>query len=458
MKIYSRSLYLIIFLLVSLILSGCTLSAGDSAATETKIAANIFKTLTVSGSNSIETPTTGQQPGETLAPPTQTPSGPAPTVAHTTFPTSPGLISSWVSDPSSDSTGTSSDEFSRLFFERPFTADPMVYQGHLDITRAEISSGSPFTYVNIFLNDTPPAGSSAHYGIEIDLDKDGRGDWLIYGQVPPSSDWTSEGVRVYQDTNNDVGGPNPIQSDVNPAGLNGYDSLVFDQGYGGADPDAAWVRRDPANPNQVQLAFKESLIGSPSSYLWGAWADEGAVEPSWFDYNDHFTFAEAGSPDPNSSEYPIKKLYLLDNTCRWGYGFIPTNADPGICSLPPTPTPTTPPPTPTATPKPGTISGGVWKDLNGNGVINGGEPGFSGVTVRLGQGSCMTTGYKTANTAVNGSYSFTNIPPGTYCISVNIVVTCGGWLATTATQHTVNLAPGENKFVSWIGYANYICY
>lgn len=106
---------------------------------------------------------------------------------------------------------------------------------------------------------------------------------------------------------------------------------------------------------------------------------------------------------------------------------------------------------------PGTISGGVWKDLNGNGVINGGEPGFSGVTVRLGQGACLITGYRTELTAVNGSYSFTNVPPGTYCVSVNIIVECGGWIATTATQHTIILDPGENQFVSWIGYANYIC-
>ena len=73
----------------------------------------------------------------------------------------------------------------------------MEYKGHLDIIRVELSSGSSFTYVTIFLNDTPPAGSSAYYGIEIDEDRDGRGDWLVYAQVPPPGDWTTMGVRGF---------------------------------------------------------------------------------------------------------------------------------------------------------------------------------------------------------------------------------------------------------------------
>jgi hypothetical protein len=330
----------------------------------------------------------------------------------------------------------------------------MDYQGHLDITRAEISTSAPFIYLTIFVEEAPPANSTAKYGIEIDLDRDGRGDWLIYGQAPTTSNWTSAGVRGYKDDSNDVGASIPITAEGAVSGLNGYDNLFFDQGYNTIDSDGAWIRLDPSNSTHIQLAFKSSLIGSPDTFMWGAWADEGPREPAWFDYNDHFSPAEAGSPISYSPDYPIKQLYSVDNTCRWGYGFNPTGSEPGVCYVQPTPVPTN-------TPTPvlyGYISGGVWKDKNGNGVINSGEDGFSGVTVRLGSGSCGSTGLATQTTSSSGGYSFGNLTAGTYCVSVNITVSCGGWISTTPTQYTVVLGPGENKFVSWFGYANYVCY
>jgi hypothetical protein len=53
---------------------------------------------------------------------------------------------------------------------------------------------------------------------------------------------------------------------------------------------------------------------------------------------------------------------------------------------PPGPTPTnTGPPTPTstATPLPGSIEGRVWHDMNSNGIMEPGEPGLAGATIRL---------------------------------------------------------------------------
>jgi hypothetical protein len=339
---------------------------------------------------------------------------------------------------------TVSDLFSTLFFERPFTQEVMDYQSHLDITRGELSVGSPFAYVTIFLEGSPPADSTALYGVEIDLDRDGRGDWLVYGQVPAASDWTSAEVRVYSDGDNDVGDGTPVEADGSGAGLNGFDDMKFDMGYNTTDPDAAWIRRDPSNASRVQLAFKMAFIGSPNDFLWGVWSDEGPKNPAWFDYNDHFTLAEAGSPDTGSSHYPVKALYSLDNTCRYAYGFTPTTNLPGMCKLPPTPVP------------PGSISGGVFEDDNGNGSRDGGEPGFAGVTVRLGSGSCPSTGLQTTTTNSSGQYSFSNLEPGTYCVSVNRDEACA-WIHTTAESHTVTVSPGANTSVSWFGYEKTIC-
>jgi hypothetical protein len=276
----------------------------------------------------------------------------SPAVVHVMQPSNPGLVSSYMTDGSSASLASErrsiADYFDHDLYERPFTTQVMDYQNYLDLTRAELSSVSPWMYITLTLNGAPPADSTASYGVEIDLNLDGRGDWLIMGLTPPGSDWTTDGVQAWRDANGDVGGLTPVKADSQPQPGDGYETLVFDQGQG-PDPDAAWIRRSPSDPSQIQLAFKHSLIGLDSEFLWGAWADEGVKQPGWFDYNDHFTVAEAGSPTGGNSAYPLKSMASLDNTCRWGFGFKPTGSEPGACYVPPTPTPTSTP-KPTLTP------------------------------------------------------------------------------------------------------------
>ncbi len=282
----------------------------------------------------------------TLAPPTAT-------VVHINIPASPGGANSFMTDRSSAALAAErrsiGDNFDIDLFERPFTATAMDYQGYLDINRGELSAVSPWIYVTLSLEQAPPAGSTAWYGVEVDTDMDGRGDFLIVGQAPGRTGWTTDGVQAFRDSNNDVGGAHPVAADAPPQAGNGYDDRIFDQGQG-TDPDLAWVRISPNNPARVQLAFKYAAIGSPDKFLWGALADEGVKHPEWFDYNDHFSPSEAGSPTSGSSLFPIKALASIDNTCRWAYGFTPTGSEPGVCPLPATPTPLpTKVPTPTPT-------------------------------------------------------------------------------------------------------------
>jgi hypothetical protein len=376
-----------------------------------------------------------QEPAEEAAPPAD--ATPTPTVSHQMFPSGPGNLDSWMTDRSSEALAgerrANADNFDTYRLERPFTTQAMDYQAYLDIVRAELSASSPWIYVTIFLEGSPPADVEAAYGAEFDLDLDGRGDWMIAGLVPPGSDWTTDNVRACRDTNNDVGGPTPVLTDPPNSARDGYDDCVFENGYG-ISPDEAWIRRDPSNSDRVQLAIKHSLIGNDNELQWGAWADEGVKDPSLMDYNDAFTLADAGSPASESQFYPLKMLASVDNTCFWTFDFDPTENYPRMCPLPATPTPT---PTP---PPPGTIRGFVWVDFNLDGSKATGEPYLSGATVRLGSGSCMSTGVASATTNASGLFEFSGLTAGRYCLSVGSV---SGHTATTATQLNIDLDPGD---------------
>jgi hypothetical protein len=255
----------------------------------------------------------------------------------------------------------------------------------------------------------PGGGLLGLYAAELDLNVDGRGDWLMTASAPTTS-WSSDGVRVWQDANHDVGGGHPIQSDPPPQTGDGFETLVDDEGKG-ADPDAAFARVSPKDPNSVQLAFKRALINDDNRFLWGAWAvDQGMFHPDWFDFNDHFTQDEAGSPLVELTKYyPLKALYQVDDTCRWGVGFTPTGDEPGACPVPKTPTP-----------KPTLIVGIVYNDTSRDLTYQSGEPPLAGAHVIVSTGDCSGIGVvvTTAITGADGRYSAT-VSPGTYCVNVS---------------------------------------
>jgi len=69
--------------------------------------------------------------------------------------------------------------------------------------------------------------------------------------------------------------------------------------------------------------------------------------------------------------------------------------------------------------RPASIGDRVWRDTNGNGVQDAGEPGVEGVEVRLtgttGAGVAVS---RTTTTDSNGFYRFDDLAPGTYAITV----------------------------------------
>lgn len=88
--------------------------------------------------------------------------------------------------------------------------------------------------------------------------------------------------------------------------------------------------------------------------------------------------------------------------------------------VPPTPTNTTVPPTATPTnttaPQLGSIGNKIWRDENGNGILDNNEPGVANVTVQLKDCSGNLLGTRT--TDVNGFYGFNNLAAGCYVVGV----------------------------------------
>ena len=274
-------------------------------------------------------------------------------IAHLTHPAMPDGLSSALGD--SDSSITASlhrpkgdDYFARNMFERPFNANTQdTYSPELDILNTAFQNGAPWVYANITLKNVGASSGKldASYAIEIDLDRQGRGYFLVVVNQPAEGDWSTNGVQVWQDYNHDVGGDAPVKAESLQKPGDGYEKLVFDQGKTNPgdknpnDTDLAWARVDPNRPNIVWFAFKSSLIHNQKELMWGAWAQRGGLHPELFDYNDHMTEQQAGDPIPGMAYYPLKGLAEMDTTCRWAVGFNPTGDEPGLCPLQPTPTP-----------------------------------------------------------------------------------------------------------------------
>jgi hypothetical protein len=361
----------------------------------------------------------------------------------------PGNRESGMTDPNTSAYANAAktmagENFSMGLFERPFNSGKMdQYFPDLDILQGSLNRVEPWVYVWIRVQDTQPGGVlPGSYGAEFDLNSDGRGDVFVFVKNP-TAQWSVDGVQVWQDTNKDVGGGIPVEADGKNTG-DGYDAVIFNSGVG-SDPDAAWGRISPSDPRTVQIAFKYALINNDPTFMWGAWA-KTEFDPAMFDYNDHYTITEAGSPlTYQVPYYPLKAFAEVDNTCRWALGYKPSGSEPGVCPVPATPTPTA---------SPGSISGYAWNDWNGNLVMQPGEPKLPGAKIQLNRGSCGSGGENigTKTTGSDGKYYFGGITAGSYCVSV-AGNPPGGYVPVGASSQNITVSPGGSagaNFPFWI--------
>jgi len=279
-------------------------------------------------------------------------------IEHETIPGNPGSP-----DQEKDEIDTSNtagdknalgDSFRLGNFERPFTEEDMDYKPETDLFFLELAEDDDFYIFSLEIIGPDDDGElSAHYGIEFDSDKDGRGDVLLWAKGGDHPEWTIEDVMVLRDDNDNVGGSNPVVPDSNEG--DGYEEILFSlEDDELNDPDSAWQRVDD---NVIELAIKKSLVDK-GTFFWKAWADSGVEDPGKFDYNDSYSEEQAGSPAENSNYYPVGQLNRMDSTCWVAYGFDASGKELGGCyQLQPTPTPKPP----TAVPCSGTCNTGTSK-------------------------------------------------------------------------------------------------
>jgi hypothetical protein len=340
--IRSRLPVLVVLLLA---LPACNLSSGAATPVPVPTSTEQAPLIPVAGEEATATP-----------PPTLIPATATVVLTHTMTPTDPrgGKL---VYDVESASTAPElrapyGDSYDMNRLERPFLQD-MAYVPDLDINSFTVAKDNDWWYVSLDLIGADPNNPQGiNYGVELDLDRDGFGDYLIWAHPPYTDQWDTVPVQVYQDNNHNTGGTSGTKSDA-PFDADGYETLIFDGSVGGNDPDVAWVRVNAGPQANVQFAFKRSWSGS--IFMLGVIADAGLKDPGKLDYVDRFPIADAGSPVKQNQNYPLEELFLVDNTCRDAFGFEPTHYEPQGCPVAPTPTPGPRIPPPADTPVPTVI-------------------------------------------------------------------------------------------------------
>ncbi len=277
--------------------------------------------------------------------PTATPESsatPEPTkeVVHKDLPGSPiGKIFQTVHDQvdektASDKQAFGGDDFNNGKYERPFDQE-MNYLPLADLVNIQLSREDPLWVYVLFKVDKPfsiSPDAETHFIVELDTNLDSRGDILIVTGKPVSTEWSTESVLVMTNPDLNVGGVKVIKPDTKLSEGRGYYEEIFNNGQG-EDADLAWSRLSKTDPAVAEIAFKNTMTnGEKGNFIWLPWTDVGMLDWSMFEFNDHFTFEQAGYPlKEDKKNYPLKEVWGVDNTCRLPSGFTPTGTMPGLC-------------------------------------------------------------------------------------------------------------------------------
>ena len=266
-----------------------------------------------------------------------------PEIVHKDLPGSPiGKTTQFqtVNDQTNENTASQKrafggDDFKNGKYERPFDQN-MNYLPLADLKLIQLNRVDPLWVYVLFKVNQPLTSSQdvkTNFMVEIDTDLDSRGDLLIITGMPKDTKWSTQSVMILTNPDLNVGGQKVVKPDPTLSEGRGYYEEMFNDGKGN-DPDLAWSRLSKVDSSVVEIAFKNTLTGGEKGkFIWLPWSDVGMLDWSMFEFNDHFTLEQAGSPMKDDTiNYPLKALWGVDNTCRVPSGFsTPTGSMPGIC-------------------------------------------------------------------------------------------------------------------------------
>jgi hypothetical protein len=323
---------------LALLLSGCSTQNTEQPAAPTQ--ASVLQQPVIQADATPTAPPTATIFVASEATPTQI------AIAHQTMPENPAYTQALPEECNTGfnyeigfRVGRPCDNWGINLLERPVSADMSNYYHYIDILGAQIGKSNEWFYasLNLFGAGIVEDGVPLTYFFELDVDQNGRGDILLAVQNLDlySSAWSVTGVRAWRDLNGDVGGSILVRPDDHSG--DGYETLIFDEGLGG-DPDLVWARHNPDNYQQIEFAFKSTLLDGNESFMWWAGAMRGNFDPQAYDLVD------------NQSE---TEFYEVDTTCGWIFGYEkgynlkkcylpakPTEAAPqSVCIKPPHPNP-----------------------------------------------------------------------------------------------------------------------
>ena len=217
------------------------------------------------------------------------------------------------------------DYWNREMIERPADSATGTYVPALDIIWSQAGKLEPWIFLKINLNNFAQAPADFKAGFELDHDLDSRGEFLVTTNLPASTTWSTDGVQVWQDTNQDNGGTTAFRYDQNTG--DGYETMLFDSGIG-ADADLAWSRISPKNENIIEIAFKANVLPNQKVFGWWPWVGLQPLTADMFELVDRADETQT---------------WNVDNSCSWIFGTKPKkNQLLNLCSVV----------EPTATPEP----------------------------------------------------------------------------------------------------------
>ena len=225
--------------------------------------------------------------------------------------------------------GSGCDNWATSKIERPVKAYNDSFISALDINRAYFGHDNYWYYATIRLHHSASGSIPPELTVSLELDTNlnSRGDYLVIASGF-GSEWSTDGVQVWQDTTNDVGGEKPFRPGE-PVG-DGYDTLIFNAGVGD-DADLVWKRISPSDGAVLEIAFKKDLMPTNQVFAWWLWTSLKPLNDEHKEVVDVMVDAESWS---------------MDNTCGWIFGASPSSLLLNLCETPP------PTPTPTLTPTP----------------------------------------------------------------------------------------------------------